>query len=287
MTSNFIDTPRGKFHYRSYGDRDGIAVILLHGWPQSCHCWHEMLLHMKQDLHYITPDLRGMGDSNHALDIDLYAKDKMAMDIVSIADALGIERFYLVGHDWGAGVAQELVLNYPDRVIKFAMFNMAIINNQVGQMKAYAKLGKRLFYPFWYQFFLNLKELPEALITGREEVWVRYFLKPWSSKVIPESAIAEYVRCYQIPNTVTTTANIYRNLSKDMERYKTYFGKKIQPESKIIFGAKDPVIIKEYLEGVEDCFEKVSIEYIEDASHFVMDEQPEESARILEGFLRG
>jgi len=147
----------------------------------------------------VLPDLRGMGDSNRDLDIKLYEKDEMAKDIFAIADKLEIADFYLGGHDWGGAIVQEMVFLHPSRIKKLIIMNMVIINNPKGQAKAGEVLVKYLFRSSWYQFFMSIKDLPEALIAGKEDVWVRFFSKGISNP-IPEDAIEEYIRCYKIPN---------------------------------------------------------------------------------------
>lgn len=278
-----IETARGNFHARIYGDSSNPPLVLLHGWPQTSYCWHHCTPYLK-DFYVIAPDLRGMGDSNRDLNIKLYEKDKMAADIFAVADALGVERFYLAGHDWGGAIVQEMAFLEPKRIKKLIIINMVIINNAIGQAKAGEILVKHLFRSSWYQFFLSIKELPEALLAGKEEIWVRFFSRGISNPV-PEEAIQEYTRCYKIPNTLTTAANIYRTITKDRARWKEQFeGQQVHIPTKIIHGILDPVIIKEYVVGVEECFTEVEVAHL-NGGHFIVDEQPQAVAEEMVQFL--
>lgn len=279
-----INTKRGTFNIRTYGDKNNPPVMLIHGWPQTSYCWHHMAAYL-EGFYIIAPDLRGMGDSNRELDKKFYHKDEMAKDMFAIANQLGIDQFYLGGHDWGGAIVQEMVFLYPERIQKLIIINMVIINNKTGQEKASEILVKHLFRSSWYQFFLSIKDFPEAMLAGKEEIWVRFFSRGISNP-IPEDAITEYTRCYKIPNTITTAANIYRVISKDRARWKEKFeGKKVEVPTKIIHGILDPVIIKEYVIGVEECYSQVEVARI-NGGHFIVDEQPEAVGIEVKKFLQ-
>ncbi|MEO1655584.1 MAG: alpha/beta hydrolase [Bacteroidota bacterium] len=281
--SQHIQTPRGIFHVRTYGDPARPAIMLLHGWPQTGYCWHHVAPFLSDHYYVIAPDLRGMGDSNRERDMKFYTKDEMSEDMFAIADALGLEKFYLGGHDWGGAIVQEMAFLRPERVQKLLIVNMVIINNPKGQAAAAEILAKQLYRSSWYQFFLSIKDFPEALLQGKEDIWVRFFSRGISNPV-PEEAIQEYIRCYKIPHSITTAANIYRTIPSDRKRWQQYEGK-VQPiPTKFIHGILDPVIIKEYLVGVEDYFQQVEIARLK-GGHFIVDEQPEAVAKEISSFL--
>ena len=172
----------------------------------------------------------------------------------------------------------------PARIQKLIILNMVLINNPVGQEQASKILVKQLFRSSWYQFFLSIKDFPEAMIRGKEDIWIRFFSRG-ISKPIPEDAIEEYIRCYRIPHSLTTAANIYRTLHKDRARWKkTYEGRPIEIPTQIIHGVLDPVIIKEYLVGAEKFFPDLELVPLE-GGHFIVDEQPEAVANAMKKFL--
>jgi haloacetate dehalogenase len=279
-----IQTLRGEFTVRLYGNPINPPLILVHGWPQSSYCWHHTTPYL-EDFYIAAVDLRGMGDSNRSLDLDLYHKDQMAMDIFAIADALGIDSFCLGGHDWGGAIVQEMAFLHPERIQKLIIINMVIINNPKGQQKAEEILIKQLFRSSWYQFFMSIKDFPEALLAGKEDIWVRFFSRGISNP-IPEDAIEEYIRCYKIPKSIATTSNIYRTLNSDRKRWKELEGKIVNIPTQVIHGILDPVIIKEYLIGIEDCFIDVTINHIK-GGHFIVDEQPMEVGLTMKKFIIG
>ena len=278
-----IKTTRGSFTYRTYGKKVNRPIFLIHGWPQSSYCWHEIA----QDLtgfYVICPDLRGMGDSERTLEISAYNKDQLGLDIFAIASALKIETFCLGGHDWGSAVAQEMALLQPKRIRKLILINMMISNNKDGKKKAVKELSKEMFRFSWYQFFQNIPKFPEQLLKGKEDVWIRFLCKGIINP-IPEKALLEYIRCYKISHTITTAANLYRSMPNDRKRWSHYINKKISVPSHIIHGRLDRIIIPEFLSNVKNAFEHpIDITYIE-GGHFICDEKPKEVAKAINIFF--
>lgn len=280
--SQLLTTPRGSFNIRLYGDESKPPLMLVHGWPQTSYCWHHATPFL-QDYYVIAPDMRGMGDSNRELELSLYEKDQMARDLFAVADALGIDSFYLGGHDWGGALVQEMAYMHPERIQKLIIINMVLLNNSTGLAKAREVLIKQQFRSSWYQFFQSIRDFPEAMIAGKEDSWIRFFSRG-ISRPIPEDAIQEYIRCYKIPNTITTAANLYRTLPLDRKRWEKFIGQQVQIPTLIIHGVQDPVIIKEYLIGAEAFFPTLDIIRLE-GGHFIVDEQPEAVARAIGTYL--
>ena len=252
---------------------------MLHGWPQSSFCWLPVADHLDPRHRIILPDLRGLGDSDRTTGVVPYRKRELALDVLSMLDQLGIEDFHLVGHDWGGAVAQELTLIAPQRVRRLVMINICIINNRQGLLEAQALLNSRGNRVNWYQHFQQAKDLPEALIPGNEEAWLRYFLDR-----VPELAIQEYVRCYQIPGTPGAAAGLYRAFPDDIAHWTSLDGAVSAVDALYIHGKRDPVVIPEFLNHAETCFNSLRIEYL-DAGHFVPEEQPVAVAGLIDEFL--
>lgn len=279
-------TPRGRFALRQSGE--GPPLILLHGWPESSYCWKGVAEELSDEFRIIAPDLRGLGDSERTLDPAAYTKQEMGQDLLALLDALEIERCFLAGHDWGGAVAQEAALAAPGRFEKLILMNIHVLPNARGNMKAQAEMRNHPA-PLWYQFFQNAHDdrgngLAEAMIPGNERSWLGHFLRAWSSAGFPEDAFEEHVRCYSIAHTATTGANLYRCYKQDMARWAELAGQKFAMPGLYIHGYKDPVIIPEYTEYLDDVFDDIRLERIE-AAHFVQEEQPGQVARLIREFI--
>lgn len=290
FTAQKITTARGQFAYRTTGETTSgkPALVLLHGWPESSYCWHGVVAALDNSFHIIAPDLRGLGDSERTLDVEAYTKQELGQDLLALLDALAIEDCFLAGHDWGGAVAQEAALAAPERFKKLVLMNIHVLPNARGNTKAQEQMRNRPA-PLWYQFFQNAYDdqsqgLAEAMIPGNERAWLGHFLQTWSASGFPTDAVDEYARCYAIPHTPTTGANMYRCYKQDMARWAELAGTRFAMPGLYIHGYKDPVIIEPYTEHLDDVFDDIRLERIE-AAHFVQEEQPAQVAALIKTFI--
>ena len=87
------------------GPKDAPVLLFLHGFPESHRSWRHQVAHFSDRYRCIAPDQRGYGGSSKPQEVAAYSADRLVTDIFQLADALGIERFTLVGHDWGGAIA--------------------------------------------------------------------------------------------------------------------------------------------------------------------------------------
>jgi pimeloyl-ACP methyl ester carboxylesterase len=97
--------------YVDVGPRDGEPLIFLHGFPESHRTWRHQIAHFSGRYRCIAPDQRGYAQSDKPEGVENYTADKLTADIFALADALGIDRFTIVGHDWGGAIAWSVALN--------------------------------------------------------------------------------------------------------------------------------------------------------------------------------
>jgi pimeloyl-ACP methyl ester carboxylesterase len=91
----------------------------------------------------------------------------MANDVVNLLKALGVGRVALVGHDRGARVATRLVKDHSDLVDRLVV--MDNVPTRIVAREMNAKVARE----YWFFMFHQIPNLPEALIAGREEIWLR------------------------------------------------------------------------------------------------------------------
>ena len=106
------------FDVRTAGPEDGEAVILLHGFPQTSYEWrHQIRGLAAAGFRVVAPDQRGYSPGARPPDVADYALPLLVQDVIGVADAVGAERFHVVGHDWGAVVTWTIAVAARDRVI--------------------------------------------------------------------------------------------------------------------------------------------------------------------------
>ncbi len=111
MAQNRIKLASGiELDYVDEGPRDGPPLIFLHGFPESHRTWRHQIAHLKDRFRCIAPDQRGYRGSSKPQDVASYTPDKLIGDVFQLADALGIDKFTIVGHDWGGAIAWGVAL---------------------------------------------------------------------------------------------------------------------------------------------------------------------------------
>ena len=111
-------------HVVEAGPQDGRPVFLLHGFPEFWWGWrHQIEPLARAGNRVIAPDQRGYNLSEKPEGIEAYTIDKLAADVLALADSRNLTRFALVGHDWGGLVAWHLASTRPDRVKRLMILN--------------------------------------------------------------------------------------------------------------------------------------------------------------------
>ena len=105
------------FDARAEGPADGELVLLLHGFPQTSLSWrHQLGALAAAGYRAVAPDQRGYSPGARPADVAEYRIERLVGDVLGFADALGVERFHLVGHDWGGAVAWQVAGRHPERL---------------------------------------------------------------------------------------------------------------------------------------------------------------------------
>jgi pimeloyl-ACP methyl ester carboxylesterase len=188
----------------------GPAVVLLHGWANTAHAWRHVIRGLRDRYTLIAPDLRGMGNSSRPL--TGYDRETVANDIRALLDQLGIERADIVGHDLGAHVAFELASRSPERVSRLVM-----LDGVVPGLAPWSELRRdpRL----WHWSFYNVPDLPEALMAGRERVYLSWFIKAFAVNIdAVEEDMEAVIRDYSEPGAIRGGLGMFRTIDSDAGR---------------------------------------------------------------------
>ena len=93
---------------------DGEPVLLLHAWGETHRSFDRLVPLLPRTLHLVVPDQRGVGDS--AKPAHGYALHDAVGDVIALLDALGLDASWLVGTSSGGYLAEQVTVDYPDRV---------------------------------------------------------------------------------------------------------------------------------------------------------------------------
>ena len=99
------------------GPTNGEPVLLLHGFPETRHMWrHAVGALGAAGFRATAPDQRGYARGARPAEVEAYATEKLTGDALALMDALGHDRFHLVGHDWGGQLAWLIAASVPERI---------------------------------------------------------------------------------------------------------------------------------------------------------------------------
>lgn len=264
----------------------GPPLLLLHGYPQTHVEWHKIGLQLAERFTVVLTDLRGYGDSskpaegeNHAN----YSKRAMALDQIEVMQALGYERFAVVGHDRGARVAWRLAVEHPHRVTRAVVLDIVPL--------PYSMVTREFATEYFHWFFLiQPAPFPETLIGHNAEFYLRSrFMRPMggTGAIAPE-AFAEYLRCFTDPATIHATCEDYRaGATIDLEHSEEDGARSVMCPLLVLWGERGTVgRLYDVMKIWRDHALNVTGRALP-AGHFLPEEIPDETLSELLPFLQG
>ncbi|MGO3148020.1 MAG: alpha/beta fold hydrolase [Leucobacter sp.] len=262
-------------HYLRSGS--GSPVVLIHGFPQTSTCWASVIPHLAEHHTVIAPDLRGLGASSLPSDA-AFDKKTLAAEVASLlVDHLGMDSFHVVGHDWGGVVAFSIAAHHPEFVRSLSVVDVAVPSTSLPDM---AQGGHR-----WHHGFHNAVSLPEALVKGREDLYVGWFFDNFglTAEAISPEHRAEYAEAYSQPHSLSAGFELYRTTEQDrLDITAATVSTPVEVPVLAVGGSGEWGRGTEVRESLiplvkGDVHERI----ITGAGHWVPDEQPEELAEEL------
>jgi pimeloyl-ACP methyl ester carboxylesterase len=264
-----------RLHYVTAGRGD--PVVLLHGWPQTWFEWRRIIPALAQHYTVIAPDLRGLGDSSRPQ--TGYDKRTIANDIYQLVRSLGFEKILLVGHDWGGPVAYAYACAHPADVRKLVILDVTIPNENWDRIPQITRKGG-----IWHLAFHNVRDLPEALVAGRERIYLSWFYRTaYNPNAITEEEIDEYVRCYSAPGALRAGFEYYRAIFTDIDHNKENAKTKLKMPVMAYGGERG--FRNAPLHSMKEIAENVRGGMIERCGHWIAEERPDFLIEQLLGFF--
>ena len=261
---------------------EGPVVVLLHGHPRTHTTWWQVAPRLaERGMSVVCPDLRGYGRSvGPAPDADHehYCDRAMAGDIVSLMRSLGHERWVVVGHDRGQGVAFRMAMDAPAHVAGL------VILDGIPIVEALERVDARFAELWWHWFFFSSPHA-ERVITSDPLAW--YAPDPVA---MGEDNHADLVRALQDPGTVRAMLEDYRaGLHVDRRHAeddraagrrvdcRTLVAWSVHDDMELLYG--DPAAIWR-----DWCRQPVASARI-DSGHHMAEENPDQLAETLISFV--
>lgn len=278
VNHRFVRAGELSFHVAEAGDAAGEPILLVHGWPQHWYCWRLVMPRLAERRRVLAVDLRGFGWTDIAW--TGFEKENMAEDVVRLLDALEIERVHLAGHDWGGWIGYLLGLRHPDRLNRLVTLNAP----PPWPRPAPANLGA--IARMRYQVALAAPFIGPKLVERR--AYVGRKIRRWAGdrSELRKSVQRIYTRDLKASTRARASTLLYRTfLTREAlpviaGRYRS---ERLRVPTLVLYGERDPILPPRLFGGQEHHADRMRVEAVPDAGHFLPEERPELVAdRILE-----
>ena len=265
-------------------------IILLHGFPESHRTWRHQIADLAEDHFVLAPDQRGFAKSSKPEGVGNYTPDKPVADMIALADRFDLERFTLVGHDWGGAIAWMAALNHPDRVARLIIVNAP--HPFIFQKSMFDDMAQREASQY-IRAFRNTDLERHIDSIGLSAFFDGSFMRHTDfEKVKDEKPI--YLEQWGQPGAMTAMLNWYRasqvvvpalDENAAMPAWVTRGVPRLSIPVRVIWGLEDKALLPIQLEGIGEVGDDVELFPLKGVGHFAPWEAPERVAEALKPFL--
>ncbi|MGB5949911.1 MAG: alpha/beta hydrolase [Parvibaculum sp.] len=298
------------------GPKDGVPVILCHGFPEIAYSWrHQLPALAKAGFRAIAPDQRGYGNTGGPKGPDaipLYDMQHLTGDLVGLLDALGLEKAIFAGHDWGGFVVWQMPLMHPDRVAGVIGVNTPFIpRGPIDPIEGMRMVFGEDMYIVYFQKYGEAEKLLGADVARSMRFWYRRsgmtlaefdarpaseknlaFLKAFQAdestwggeQLLTKEEFDTYVRAFE-KSGYEGGINWYRNFSRNW-RQSEGIVEKVNVPGLMISAADDYVLRPSMADGMEQYVPDLEKHVIANCGHWTQSEQPEALNALMVDWLK-
>jgi pimeloyl-ACP methyl ester carboxylesterase len=281
------------------GDPANPALIFLHGFPESHRTWRHQVAHFSDRFYCIAPDQRGYRGSSKPQEVSAYTADKLTADIFAVADALDVQEFTILGHDWGGAIAWSVALNgqagafnpaYAGRVPRAVIANAP--HPYIFQRLLITDMEQRASSQYIRAFRDSENDvlIREHGITGLLLKTVKWD-RPSTMEPEERSALLadwkDRDACVGMINWYRASA-LYVPVMDEVAQIPAFAAgdfPKLNIPTLVIWAMDDLALPRSNLDGLEDVVPDVEIVHVPDCGHFVPWEAPAAVNAAVSAFL--
>jgi pimeloyl-ACP methyl ester carboxylesterase len=304
--------------YYEAGPREGVPVVLCHGFPELAFSWRHQIKALGDAGRWvIAPDQRGYGLTDRPAAVEDYDMEHLTADLVGLLDRLGAPKAIFAGHDWGGIVVWQMPLRHPERTAGVIGLNTPFMPrapvDPIAVMRA--RLGDEMYIVHFQKpgeadavldadpakamnFFLRRPlpgEVPSAgLATERKPGDPSAFaliniLKAYDAQFDPRETFLTEDELETFVSTFKRTGftggiNWYRNFTRNWER-SAAISDKVTVPSLMIMAEKDAVLPPSAADGMEAYVSDLEKTLIKGSGHWTQQEMPDAVNAAMIGWL--
>lgn len=313
---HYVDTNGIRMAVYEQGPKDGVPVMMCHGFPEIAYSWrHQLPAIAGAGFRAIAPDMRGYGYTGGPKGKDavpLYDVAHLTDDLAGLLDALGLDKAIFAGHDWGGIVVWQMALRHPDRVAGVIGVNTPFmprgpIDPIAGMRMAF---GEDMYIVF-FQNFGVAEKIFEKDVARTMRFWYRKspmkladfdklpadqknfsFLKSFETDestwigegLLTAEELDHYTRAFETSG-FEGGINWYRNFTRNWEMSEGQ-AQKVDAPSLMISAADDIVLRPELAIGMEQYVPDLEKHIIPDCGHWTQSEKPQELNALMVDWLK-
>jgi pimeloyl-ACP methyl ester carboxylesterase len=261
-----ILTPAGTFDALAAGPEAGRSVLMLHGFPEDASQWEPQLAALaRAGYRAVAIDQRGYSPGMRPTDVGAYGPEELIGDVLAVADALGWERFDLLGHDWGSSMAWMTAAAHPSRLRTLNTVSTPHGGAMSAAIRDDPDQRRRSQY---FALFRTPDQAEESLLRdgGLRRIY----------DGLPAGRIEHYLERFSQPGALTAALNWYRAMRPPAVR-----GPVTTP-TLYVWSTRDPFIGETAARGAARyATGPYRFEVLDGVSHWISEEAPEQLSALL------
>ena len=266
---------------------NGPPLLILHGFPQTKAIWSQVAPELAKHFTVVAADLRGYGASSKPhgkADHSTYSKRSMAADQHALMKSLGLDQFFLLGHDRGGRVSHRLALDFPESVLRLMVLDIS------PTLKMYQNTTMEFARGYWHWFFLIQPEpVPETMIGANPEYWLKNHMgRHAGTGIFSPDRWAEYLAGASHSAGMHAMCEDYRaaaSIDLIHDREDLAAGKKLRMPVKVLWGEHG--LVNKCFRPLDD-WEGVAVEVTGKAvpsGHYIPEEIPDQLLSEVKEFF--
>ncbi len=292
MEERSATTPDLHVAYVERGPYDGSPVLLVHGFPDDARTWDRLASALAADgYRTIAPYVRGFGATRFAGGAERTGEvAALARDVLALADALNIERFHYVGHDWGARAGYAAASLAPQRFRSLTALAVAYGTNHASQTMPIDQTRA-----YWYQWYFATPR-GEAELASNAREFCRALWSYWSPHWrVDEAEYDATAASFENPDFLAVVLSSYRQrwgfvpgaAAYAVDREALARVPPISVPTLTLMGRDDGATLPSSTGGKEALFAgPYRVDVIAGSGHFLQREQPDAVAERVRAHLR-